>query len=71
MFHKLHIKGMTCEHCKKAVENALRKHEAVKEVKVNLGEGTADLEAIRDMRFDELNDVIENAGYELVKIEKK
>ncbi|MDK2951905.1 MAG: copper chaperone [Kosmotogales bacterium] len=71
MFHKLYIKGMSCEHCKKRVEEALKNHEAIRTVKVNLDDGTADLDTIRDMRFDELNEVIQNSGYELVKIEKK
>ena len=40
----LEVKGMTCEHCKAAVERALKKVPGVKTVMVNRTAGSASVE---------------------------
>ena len=37
------IEGMSCNHCVKRVENALKELEGVQDVKVNLKKKTADI----------------------------
>ena len=62
---KLKIKGMSCQHCVKTVEDALTALEGVQRAKVNLRKG----EAV--VRFNELyinpvnlKDAITQAGFE-------
>ena len=62
---KLKIKGMSCQHCVKTVEDALTELEGVQRAKVNLRKG----EAV--VRFNELyinpvnlRDAITQAGFE-------
>ena len=42
----LSISGMTCRHCKKAVEEALTNAQGVESVDVNLEQGAANLTAL-------------------------
>ncbi|AKI97324.1 heavy-metal-associated domain-containing protein [Kosmotoga pacifica] len=67
---KLFIKGMTCNHCKMRVEKALSEVEGVESVEVNLNEGFAVIETSKDIPEELLKEVIEDTGYELVKVER-
>lgn len=55
---ELKIEGMTCGHCKKAVEEALRGVEGVEEVHVDLERGHA------RVRGGERKALIDAVGYE-------
>ena len=61
------VNGMTCGHCKKAVESALNKLNGVSLVEVHLDKGEVKVE------FDEskstlnhLQDAIEEQGYDVI-----
>ncbi|MGC8545470.1 MAG: heavy-metal-associated domain-containing protein [Athalassotoga sp.] len=66
---KLYVDGMTCEHCKMHVEEALKGIKGVKKAEVNLDNGTAEVETKKEISFDTFKNAIEEAGYMLVKIE--
>lgn len=62
------VNGMTCGHCKKAIEDALNNLEGVQHVAVNLEEGNVtvkydeELVTLGDLRIE-----IENQGYDVVQ----
>jgi copper chaperone len=58
----LKIEGMTCGHCTRAVEMALKSVPRVTEVKVELSEGTATVEG--NANLDALIQAVSEAGYE-------
>jgi copper chaperone len=60
---KVQIKGMTCGHCARAVENALRKVPGVNDVQVTIGEAVISSEGPPDPEV--VRQTIENAGYQL------
>lgn len=62
------IEGMTCEHCKARVESRLNSLDGVS-AKVNLKRKTAVVSMEKDVQDEEIKKAIENAGYEVVKIE--
>ncbi|KYD26972.1 copper chaperone CopZ [Geobacillus sp. NFOSA3] len=62
----LQVQGMTCNHCKMAVTNALQELEGVNRVEVHLEKGTVDVD------FDEtkvsiaqLKEAVEEQGYDV------
>lgn len=65
----IHIEGMSCGHCKAAVEKALGDLTEVKEVNVNLEEKTATLELFEEVSNDTLTATVEGAGYVVNSIE--
>lgn len=69
MTKKIYIKGMTCDHCVKRVENSLRAIEGVSSVKVDLQGGVATIELSKDVKDEEFVRAIDDAGYEVAKIE--
>ena len=66
---KLYVEGMSCNHCKMRVEKALSGISGVKSVTVDLEKGTAEVEAFGELDFDILKEIIDDAGYDLVKAE--
>lgn len=62
----LKIQGMMCAHCQKHVTEALSAMQGVREVHVDLEQGTANVRADRDIPQTEFQKVIAEAGYELV-----
>jgi copper chaperone len=63
----LKIKGMTCDHCKAAVNNALTELEGVAEVDVNVKEGTAKVSYdSSSVSVSEMNEAVEEQGYDIV-----
>lgn len=61
------VNGMTCEHCKRAVEEGLKKLEGVKEVEVNLQEKLATLTYDETrITMDDIYNEIKEIGYEPV-----
>lgn len=66
----IEIKGMHCASCVSAIENALKKRDGVSEVKVNLSTERAYIEFDeKRVNRNELERVIEETGYKVVKIE--
>ncbi len=66
----IYIDGMSCSHCQKKVEEALKKQREVKDAKVDLKEKKAEVLFNRDMRDDDLKEIIEDLGYKVRKIEE-
>ncbi len=66
----IYIDGMSCSHCQKKVEEALKKQREVKDAKVDLREKKAEVLFNRDMRDDDLKEIIEDLGYKVRKIEE-
>lgn len=59
------IKGMSCQHCVKAVTKALGEIEGVQDVKVDLPKGEASFEETKPVDAQELREKIKKAGFEL------
>ncbi len=66
MAETLKIKGMSCAHCAKAVEKALKEIPGVLSVQVDLGKGTASVETQTPLDRGLVRQKIEKAGYELL-----
>lgn len=66
---KISIDGMTCNHCKMRVENALNSNEGVW-AEVDLGKKSALVRMKKELSDDELRRIITKAGYVVMGIEK-
>nr|WP_284143271.1 copper chaperone CopZ [Metabacillus flavus] len=65
MITTLTVKGMSCEHCVKAVEGSVGKLTGVSSVKVHLNEGKADVNyAPEKVSLEEIIETIDEQGYE-------
>ncbi|MDM5153406.1 copper chaperone CopZ [Bacillus sp. DX1.1] len=63
----LNVQGMTCNHCKMAVTNALQELTGVKNVEVELQAGIVSVEYDEAMvKVEQLKDAIEEQGYDIV-----
>lgn len=62
------IEGMTCEHCKNRVENALNRLEGVS-AKVNLKKKTAVVSMEKEVEDMQLQKAVEQAGYKVIQIQ--
>lgn len=65
------IDGMSCSHCQKRVEEALKKQREVKEIGVDLRNKKAEVVLSKDIDDRKLKEIIENLGYKVTKIENK
>jgi copper chaperone len=62
----LQVQGMTCNHCKMAVTNALQELEGVNRVEVHLDKGTVDVDYDETkVSIDQLKEAIEEQGYDV------
>jgi copper chaperone len=61
----IRVKGMSCQHCVKAVKEALEDVAGVRNVRVDLVGGTATYEEEGSVDREALRQSIEKAGYEL------
>ncbi|MFC4183140.1 copper chaperone CopZ [Saccharococcus thermophilus] len=62
----LQVQGMTCNHCKMAVTNALQELEGVNRVEVHLEKGTVDVDYDETkISLDKLKEAIEEQGYDV------
>ncbi|MBN1882570.1 MAG: heavy-metal-associated domain-containing protein [Deltaproteobacteria bacterium] len=59
------IKGMSCQHCVKAVTGALTNIDGIKNISVSLQNGEAVFDEVGPVDYDEVRRNIEDAGYEL------
>jgi copper chaperone len=62
----LKVAGMTCNHCKMAVEGALQELPGVAKATVDLDKGEVSVEFTRTVSREALAEAIDEAGYELV-----
>ncbi|MBE6070392.1 MAG: heavy-metal-associated domain-containing protein [Clostridium butyricum] len=63
------IEGMSCNHCVAHVKEALEGLDGVTSVKVNLDKKCALIESKLEIKDEEIKCVIEDAGYDVTKIE--
>lgn len=68
MKKQINIEGMSCVHCLKHVENALQQLEGVSNVAVDLQNNNAIVELKNDISDNQLEEAIEEAGYNVVTI---
>ncbi|WP_282019655.1 copper chaperone CopZ [Planomicrobium okeanokoites] len=62
----LKIEGMTCDHCKTAVDGALRNLQGVQEVKVDVTKGIADVTYNNsEVTADSMKEAVEEQGYDV------
>jgi copper chaperone len=59
------IKGMSCQHCVKAVVKALSAIDGVEDVKVDLAKGEASFEEAKPVGMEMVRESIRKAGYEV------
>lgn len=59
------VKGMSCQHCVKAVTKALSEIEGIEDVRVDLSKGEASFEEMKPVDAVVLTDKIKKAGFEV------
>jgi len=69
MKKKILVEGMSCGHCVNHVSEAL-KDIGAKDVEINLDDKLATAEISEDITDDAIKLAIEDAGYDVVKIEE-
>lgn len=69
MKKRINIEGMSCGHCVKHVEEALKEVAGVASVSVSLEGKYAAVELISDVDDSVLKEAIEEAGYDVTGIE--
>ena len=62
------IEGMTCSHCEKRVENALKEIAGVKSVEIVLDENKAIIEIGENISDEIIANAVDDAGYTVVSI---
>ena len=67
----LFIDGMSCGHCSKRVEQALKSVDGVKSVDVSLEEKKVDIKLKTDIDNEILKAVVEDIGFEVIDINEK
>lgn len=69
MKKKILVEGMSCGHCVKHVKEALLELKGVSSAEVDLASKTATVELDADVQEGDIKFAIEDAGYDVVKIE--
>ncbi|WHH61532.1 copper ion binding protein [Petroclostridium sp. X23] len=69
MTKKIFIEGMSCGHCVKHVEEALKEVSGVSSVSVSLEGKFAEVRLNSQVSDDALKAAIEDVGYDVVKID--
>ncbi|MGC9167821.1 heavy-metal-associated domain-containing protein [Desulfurella multipotens] len=67
---RVYVSGMSCQHCKIAVEKAFSAIEGVDSVNVNLEGAYADVVLNSKVDDEKFIDALADTAYEVVKIEK-
>lgn len=70
MKKKISIEGMSCQHCVSHVKEALSELNGVTNVDVDLEAKSAILEASADVKDEDIKYAVDDAGYDVVSIEK-
>lgn len=60
------IKGMTCQHCHNAVSTELGRLPGVRDVQIDLANGTATVTSEQALDAQAVRSAVDEAGYELV-----
>ena len=68
MKKEVYIEGMMCEHCKKRVEEALKKIDGVIDAEVILKDGKAIISLSKAVSEEEISKAISDAGYDVKEI---
>jgi copper ion binding protein len=63
----LRVNGMSCDHCVKAVTEALRRLPTVSDAAVDLEAGEAVVQSSEPLDLDAVSAAIDEAGYELAR----
>ena len=66
----VNVNGMNCNHCKMAVEKALNTVDGVVSAEVNLEEKNASVTLSKEVADSDLMNVVNEAGFEAVSVEK-
>ncbi|HHU90519.1 MAG TPA: heavy-metal-associated domain-containing protein [Clostridiaceae bacterium] len=69
MIKKISIEGMSCQHCVNHVKNALEELDGIRSAKVSLENKSAEIELSHDVDNEIIESAIEEAGYEVTKIQ--
>lgn len=69
MKKKLIIEGMSCRHCVNHVTEVLEEIPGVESVMVDLEDMSAKVELSREIGEEEFRFAIDDAGYDLIKVE--
>jgi copper chaperone len=69
MVKKIYIEGMSCGHCAAHVEQALKEVCGVKTVKVDLAAKLASVELAHEVDDEKLKAAVDEAGFEVTRIE--
>jgi copper chaperone len=64
----LKVKGMSCQHCVMSVTKALSHLEGIKNVQVDLAKGEVWFDNTKSITSDQIQKVIEEAGYQVVAV---
>lgn len=60
------VEGMSCNHCKMAVTNALKELDGVEKVEVSLEKGTVEVEYDdKKVTIEKMKNAIEDQGYDV------
>lgn len=62
------INGMSCNHCKMSIEQALKNIEGIENVEVNLEDKQAIIETSKEIKNETIIDVIDEIGFEVENI---
>ena len=62
----LKVKGMSCQHCVMSVTKALSQLDGIKNVQVDLAKGEVRFDNTRSIISDQIQKVIQKAGYQVV-----
>lgn len=65
----VHIEGMGCQNCVKHVKEALEGLDGVADAEVSLEAGTAVITLTKDVADDAIRSAVDEAGYDVAKIE--
>ena len=60
------VKGMTCDHCVRAVSAELSRLGGVSEIKIDLATGAVTVESADPLPEDAVRAAVDEAGYEVV-----
>ena len=66
----VNVNGMNCNHCKMAVEKALNTVDGVVSAEVNLEAKNASVTLSKEVAYSDLMNVVNEAGFEAVSVEK-
>lgn len=66
--YMLNVMGMSCDHCRTAISQALRDLPSLEDVEVNVEMGTASFKFDEDIiRLDAIVEAIEELGYDVLR----